>query len=67
MVAVVMPPPQLNVAPGVVEPAVRVTLVMVQVSSAGGAIVTFGTVMFWVTVVVVVAVQLLAGSVTITE
>ena len=61
------PPPQSYVTPGVVDEAVSVTLVIVQVSCAGGAIVTFGTVMFWVTVVVVVAVQLLAGSVTITE
>ena len=49
-----------------VDDAVRVVLVTEQVSVAGGAMLTFGVVMFCVTVVDVVAVQLLTGSVTVT-
>jgi len=41
-------------------------LVVVHVSGAGGAMLTFGGVMFWVTVELVVAVQPFAGSVVVT-
>ena len=66
LVAVVMPPPQLNVAPAVVELAVNVVLVVVHVSGAGGAMLTFGGVMFWITVIDAVAVHPLPGSVAVT-
>ena len=66
LVAVVLPPPQLNVAPAVVELAVSVVFVFVQVNCAGGAMLKFGGVMFWVTVVLVVAVHPLLGSVAVT-
>ena len=64
---VVTPPPQLNVAPTVDEDAVIVTLRTVQVSAAGGVILTFGVVIFCVTVVEVDAVHPFPGSVTVTE
>ena len=67
LVFVVTPAPQLYVAPMVVELAVSVTLSTVQVSAAGAAILTFGVVMFCVTVVDADAVQPFAGSVTVTE
>jgi hypothetical protein len=66
LVAVVIPPPQLNVAPPVVEEAVSVSEVVVQVKGTGGAMLTLGVVMFWVTVVDAVLVQPLAVSVTVT-
>ena len=66
-VAVVIPPPQLNVAPTVDEDAVIVTLRTVQVSIAGGAMLTFGVVIFCVTVADADAVHPFEGSVTVTE
>jgi hypothetical protein len=45
-VVVVLPPPQLNVAPVVVDDAVSVTLVTKQVNVAGTAMLAFGGVMF---------------------
>jgi hypothetical protein len=64
--AVVIPPPQLKVAPPVVDEAVKVSLVKVQVKTAGTAMLAFGVVIFCVTVVEVVLVQPLAGLVTVT-
>ena len=66
-VGVVIPPPQLNVAPAVVEVAVSVPVVLVQVRTDGGLMPAFGDVMFWVTVTAAEVVQLLEGSVTVTE
>ena len=45
-VVVVTPPPQLNVAPVVVDDAVKVTFKVVQVKIAEGAIATLGGVVF---------------------
>ena len=45
-VAVVIPPPQLNVAPAVVEVAVKVSLGDTQVIGVGEAIPAFGATMF---------------------
>ena len=45
-VVVVFPPPQLNVAPGVVEPAVNVSLMVEQVKTTGAAILAFGAALF---------------------
>jgi hypothetical protein len=59
----VPPPLHANVAPAVVEDAVNVVLVTVQFSTAGGAILTLGVVVFCVTVVEADAVQPFAGSV----
>ena len=42
----VTPPPQLNVAPPVVDDAVNVSLNIVQVKTAGAAILAFGAVIF---------------------
>jgi hypothetical protein len=66
MVVVFEPPFQTYVTPGVVEEAVSVTLETVQVRLAGGAILTFGGVTVCVTVAEAEAVQLFAGSVTVT-
>ena len=63
---VVIPPPQLYVAPTVDEDAVIVTLRKVQVNVAGGAMLTFGVVIFCVTMVEAEAVHPFAGSVTVT-
>ena len=41
-----MPPPQLKVAPPVVDDAVNVSLVVAQVNTPGVAILVFGAVMF---------------------
>ena len=65
-VAVVIPPPQLNVAPPVVEEAVNVSLMVVQVNIIGAAILAFGAAIFWVTVADAVLVQPFAGFVTVT-
>ena len=46
LVVVVFPPPQLNVAPAVVDDAVNWTVKAVQVKVAGGAIVALGAVIF---------------------
>jgi hypothetical protein len=67
LVAVVMPPPQLNVAPPVVDVALSVSLVLVQVKTVGGLMAELGVVIFWVTVTDAEVVQLLEGSVTVTE
>jgi hypothetical protein len=64
-VAVVTPPPQLYVAPAVVDDAVIVTLVVVQVSVVGGAILTLGGVIFCDTATDAEAVHPLAGSPTV--
>ena len=66
LVVVVMPPPQLNVAPAVVDEADKASLVFTHVKVAGGAIATLGTVMFWITVTEVVLLHPLDGSVTVT-
>jgi hypothetical protein len=58
--------PQLKVAPVVVDDAIMVTLVTAQVSVAGGAMLTLGGVIAWLTVVEAEAVQPLEGSVTVT-
>ena len=65
-VAVVMPEPQLNVAPPVVEDAVSVTLVTVHVKVAGAAMLAFGGVTIWFTDTDALVVQPLTGSVTVT-
>jgi len=67
LAAVVTPPAQLKVAPAVVEVAVRVSLVLVQVKIVGGLMPALGAVMFWITVTAAEVVQLLEGSVTVTE
>ena len=46
LVEVVIPPPQLKAAPPVLDDAVRDSLVLVQVNTAGGAILAFGAVIF---------------------
>ena len=45
-VGLVLPPPQSKVAPAVDDAAVRLTLVVVQVSMAGVAIDAFGALKF---------------------
>ena len=65
-VAVVIPPPQLKVAPLVVDEAVMVWVVFVQVRTTGGAIEALGGVTVWVTVTDEELVQPLLGSVTVT-
>jgi hypothetical protein len=62
----VLPPPQLNVAPVVVDDAVRVTLLTVQFKLPEAVTPALGTVLFCVTVCVAVAVHPFAGSVTVT-
>jgi hypothetical protein len=59
--------PQLKVAPVVVDDAVIVMLVTAQVSVAGGAMLTLGGVIAWLTVVEAELVQPFEGSVTVTE
>ena len=66
LVAVVIPPPQLNVAPPVVEDAVSVSLVTLQVKVTGAATLALGNVVFWVTVAEAMLVQPFDGSVTVT-
>ena len=66
MVAVVTPPPQLNVAPVVVDEAVKVSLVRTQVKTVGDAMLAFGLTIFCVTVEEAETVQPLTGSVTVT-
>lgn len=46
MLAVVIPPPQLNVTPPVVDDAVKVSLVFVQLKTAGAEMLTLGTAIF---------------------
>ncbi len=66
LVEVVIPPPQLYVAPLVVEEAVKTSLVMVQLKTSGVAILTLGAVVFCVTLTEAVLVQPLDGLVTVT-
>ena len=66
LVDVVTPPPQLTVAPGVVDDATRPWLVNAQVNIAGVAILTLGDTMFWVTPAEAVFVQPFVGSVMVT-
>jgi hypothetical protein len=66
-VAEVFPPPQLKVAPAVVEDAFKVIAAVVQVKVAGGAILAFGTVMLRPTETEDEVVQPFDGSVTVTE
>jgi len=63
---VVIPPPQLNVAPPVVEDAVNVSLKVAQVRIPGEAIAALGGVLVWITFTEAEAVQPFAGSVTVT-
>jgi hypothetical protein len=65
-VAVVTPPPQLYVTPTVVDDAVMVTLVTLQVSVAGGAILRSGGVTLWVIATEEEALQPFDGSVIVT-
>ena len=62
----VTPPPQLNVAPVVVEVAVIVSLVFVQVKMPGAPTPALGAVIFCVTVAEAVLVHPFEGSVTVT-
>ena len=64
--AVVMPPPQLKVAPPVVEEAVNTSLVVVQVNTEGAATLALGRVVFCVTVAEAVLVQPFTGLITVT-
>ena len=64
--AVVIPPPQLNVAPLVVDDAAKTSLVAAQVKTVGGAMLALGAVIFCVTVADAVLVQPLPGLVTVT-
>ena len=65
-VAVFTPPPQANVVPPVVEDAVNVSLVLVQVKATGALILTVGGIPLCVTVAEAVLVQPFDGSVTVT-
>ena len=65
-VAVVIPAPQLNVAPPVVDEAVNTSLGLLQVRTVGAATLAFGAVIFWLTVAEAVLVQPFDGSVTVT-
>ena len=60
------PPLHANVTPPVVDEAVSVTLVIAQVSVAGGAILTLGGVVFDITAAKAEAVHPFDGSVTVT-
>ena len=62
----VLPPPQLNVAPPVVDDAVSVSLTVVQVKTTGAAMLAFGAVLFCVTIAEAVFVQPFTGFVTVT-
>lgn len=66
LLTVVTPPPQLKVAPVVVEEAVSVSVVVVQVKVTGAAMAELGGVVFWVTVTDAVLVHPFDGSVTVT-
>ena len=66
LVVVVTPPPQLNVAPPVLDEAVNVSLIRLQVKTVGAATPALGAVMFCVTLADALLVQPLAGSVTVT-
>ena len=62
----VIPPPQLNVAPVVVDDATSPWLVNAQVNTIGIAILTLGNTMFCVTIADAVLTQPVDGSVTVT-
>ena len=62
----VFPPPQLNVAPAVLDEAVNVSLVLVHVSSVGGEILRFGATISWIIVTEAEPVHPLDGSVAVT-
>ena len=62
----VTPPPQLNVAPAVVDEAVMFSLSVVQVRVTGVAMLALGAVIFCETGTDAVLVQPFAGSVTVT-
>ena len=64
--AVVIPPPQLKVAPVVVDEAESVSLVIVQVKTTGGAMAALGGVTVCVTVTDEEVVHPFDGSVTVT-
>ena len=66
LLAVLIPPPQLNVEPVALEDAVNTSLTLEQVSGAGAAMLATGAVMFCVTVTDAVLLQPLDGSVTVT-
>ena len=66
LVVVVFPPPQLNVAPIVVDDTVNVSLVVTHVNVTGVEIVALGVGVLCITVVLAEVVQALAGSVTVT-
>ena len=61
-----IPPPQLKVAPVVVDEAVNVTVNAEQVKIAGGAINALGVAIFCVTIDDAVFVHPLPGSITVT-
>ena len=46
LVVVVLPPPQLKVAPRVVDEAVKVSVVLVQVKTVGAPMLALGAVIF---------------------
>ena len=66
LAAVMMPPPQLKVAPPVVDDAVNVSETMLHVKTDGDDTLALGEVVFWVTVTDAELVQPLAGLVTVT-
>lgn len=66
LVGVVIPPPQLNVAPVVAEEAVSISVVAVQVNPVEGAMLAFGGVISWPTVTDAEAVHPFAGAVAVT-
>ena len=66
LVGPVPPPDQAKVAPGVVEEAVIVIGLVVQVIVPGGAMLTLGVAIFCDTETEAVEVHLLAGSLTVT-
>ena len=66
LLLVVFPPPQLNVAPVVVDDTVKVSDVLTQVRTDGADTLTFGVVTFCVTETDAELVQPLVGSVTVT-
>ena len=61
-----MPPPQLKVAPPVLEDAVIVSLSVEQVNVPGAAMLALGAAIFWATVADAVLVQPFTGLVTVT-
>ena len=66
MLAVVTPPPQLNVAPLAEDEAIKVSMVLTHVNMVGEVMLAEGVLMFCVTVVEAVPVHPLAGLVAVT-